>query len=80
MSKTILIVIVMLSLLGCSKKEQEDPKEGQARRDSATTICLDQAKQWCDRVKGIVTQQFDQWEKICAKVLPYLEWLDEREK
>jgi uncharacterized lipoprotein NlpE involved in copper resistance len=59
MSKTILtlIVIVMLSLLGCGKKEQENPQEVQARRDSATTICLDKVKAWCTGVTGDAEMQ-----------------------
>jgi hypothetical protein len=58
--KTFFPVFIMFVLstlsLGCDKKASADQAGVQARRDSATTICLDQAKQWCDRVKGIVTQ------------------------
>jgi hypothetical protein len=37
------------------------------------------AQQTCGKLFTLSTQQFDQWDKICGKVLPYLEWLDARE-
>jgi len=51
------MISMLLTPLGCDKKEQGDSAGAKARQEAAATVCLGMVDKWCTEVKGNVKMQ-----------------------